>query len=523
VSASQPALAGAVAPGPGGGARGLRQWLLLAPLMAGTFLGTLNNNIVNVPLKQVLSYFRVPLSHGAFVVIAFNLTFAVLMPLAGWLGDRVGCRRLFCWAVGTVALGGVGAMTAPSLPALIAFRVVQGAGTAAILPIVMAIIADVYTDGRRGRALGIWAAVNGFGQAVGPPLGGFIVSGWSWRLVFAPTVPLAVLAVAGALVLVPRGVTRRQPVDLRGALSLTCGAAFLIGAVSAVPVSGLTSPTVLALAAAGLGSLAAFLLGIRRRAAPFIPPRLLLEPSYLRSSLAVFAQMCCLGAMLLGVPLYLTRRLGLDAGRAGVLVLALPAVMTVLAPAAGRCAERWGPRRVLRAGLVTLAVAQAFALARFGAGARAWQLEPVLVLAGIGVAFVQTPAATGATRSPAGRAGAGLGLFNLVRFAGSAIGAAWVSITLTGAQRYGLLFLGCLIMAVLGLAGTYVGRNPAALARHACGMPAGQVSRRGARVSEARKLRRRPLCCRSEAVISTKISAPDSRVGKVLMGTVAGG
>ncbi len=461
MSASPPAFTGATAPGAGHGERSLLQWLPLAPLMVGTFLGTLNNNIVNVPLKQVLSYFRVPLSHGAFVVIAFNLTFAVLMPLTGWLGDWMGRRRLFCWAVGTVALGGVGALSAPSLPVLIAFRVVQGVGTAAILPTVMTIIADVYINERRGRALGVWAAVNGLGQAVGPPLGGFIASIWSWRLVFAPTVPLAVLAAMGALVLLPRGTPRRQPMDLRGASSLTCGAAFFIGAVSAVPVSGLNSPLVLGFGTAGLALLAAFLLGIRQRAVPFIPPHLLLEPAYLRSSLAVFAQMFCLGAMLLGVPLYLTRQLGLDAGRAGVLVFALPMVMTVLAPVAGRCAERWGPRRVLRAGLATLVGAQAFALLEFGSGVRGWRLEPVLVLAGIGVAFVQTPAATGATRSPAGRVGAGLGLFNLVRFGGSAIGAVWVSITLTGAQRYGLLFLGCLIMAALGLAGSYAGQNPA--------------------------------------------------------------
>jgi EmrB/QacA subfamily drug resistance transporter len=430
--------------------------------MAGTFLGTLNNSIVNVPLKQILSDFRVPLSRGAFVVIAFNLTFAVLMPLSGWLGDRVGHRRLFCWAAGTVALSGAGAMLAGSLPVLIAFRVAQGVGTAAILPTVMAIIAGLYTDERRGRALGVWAAVNGLGQAVGPPLGGFITSAWSWRLVFAPTAPLAVLAVGGSLVLLPRGTTRTQPMDLPGALALTCGAAFLIGAVSAVPVSGLTSPTVLALGTAGLALLAAFLLGIRRRAVPFIPPHLLLEPSYLRSSLAVFAQMFCLGAMMLGIPLYLTRHLGMAAGRAGILVFALPAVMTVLAPVTGRCAERWGPRRVLRAGAATLIGAQALAAAELGSGARGWPLELVLVLAGAGVAFVQTPAATGATRSPAGRVGAGLGLFNLVRFTGSAIGAAWVSIALTGAPRYGLLFAGCLGMALLGLAGTYAGRNPPA-------------------------------------------------------------
>lgn len=472
MSASPPPSAGAVAPPAGAGsgagsATGVRArgaWLPLLPLVVGTFLGTFANNVVNVPMKQVLGYFRVPLAEGAFVVIAFNLTFAVLMPVSGWLGDRIGRRRLFCWAVGTVAAGSLGAMAAPSLPVLVAFRVVQGVGTAAILPTVMAVIADLYTHERRGRALGVWAAVNGLGQAVGPPVGGLIASAWSWRLVFAPTVPLALLAAGGAMLLLPRGAVPAQPIDWRGVSSLTCGSALVIGAVSMVSVTGPLSAPVLACGVAGLSLLALFVAGIRRRPQPFIPPRLLVEPSYLRSSLAVFAQMFCLGAMLLGVPLYLTRQLGLGLGRAGLLVFALPTAMTVLAPVAGRCAERWGPRRVLRSGALALVLAQALGLAVFGSGAAGiWPLELVLVLAGIGVAFVQTPAATGATRSPAGRMGAGLGLFNLVRFAGSAIGAAWVSITLAGSHHYGTLFAGCLLVAMLGLAGTYAGPDTAAV------------------------------------------------------------
>lgn len=437
-----------------------RVWLALVPLLIGTFLGTLNNNIVNVPMRQIMADLRVPLPEGALVVIAFNLTFAVLMPLTGWLGDRVGRRRLYCWAVATVAAGAIGAFLAPSLAFLVGFRVVQGAGTAAILPTVMGMIGDLYGHARRGRALGLWAAANGLGQAVGPPVGGLLTGVASWRLVFVPALPLAAFAITGALLLVPRSHPAGRPIDGRGAAALTLGAIFLIGGLTLVPIFGATSFVVWALEVAGIAALAQFAAGIRRRTNPFIPPRLLVEPSFLRSSLAVFAQMFCLGATLLAVPLYLTKGAGISPSRAGLLVFVLPAVMTVLAPLAGRCAEAWGPRRVLRAGMAVLVVGELAAAATLAVGGRGVRLEVVLALVGTGVAFVQTPAATGATRSEAGRVGTGLGVFNLVRFAGAAIGAAWVSIALAGAAGYLLLFVGCGVVAVVGLIGTYAGPDP---------------------------------------------------------------
>jgi hypothetical protein len=117
---------------------------------------------------------------------------------------------------------------------------------------------------------------------------------------------------------------------------------------------------------------------------------------------------------------------------------------------------------VIRGGLLAIAVGEAAIGIEFGAHAgRGLDLAVGLLVAGAGVAFVQTPAATGATRSPAGRYGAGLGLFNLVRFAGSALGAAWVAIVLSGGGSYGLLFGTCVGAALLGIVGTFAGVSPA--------------------------------------------------------------
>ena len=192
-----------------------------------------------------------------------------------------------------------------------------------------------------------------------------------------------------------------------------------------------------------------------------MPRMLLREPSFLRSSVAVFAQMFCLASTLLAVPLYLTRYADESTVRAGLLVFGLPIAMTVLAPVSGLVTEVLGPRRAIRGGLAVLALGEAVLGIELAADAgRGFDLFGALLLAGAGVAFVQTPAATGATRSAAGRFGSGLGLFNLLRFAGSALGAAWVAIALEGGHPFGLLFGVCVAIAVLGLIGTFAGPDP---------------------------------------------------------------
>ncbi len=436
--------------------------LPLVPLLSGTVVGTLNNNIVNVPLREIMGALHVELSRGALVVVAFNLSLAVFMPFAGWTADRLGRRRVFIASMLAVGASSLGAALASSLTLLVAFRVLQGLSAAAILPCVMGLITDLYGQERRGRALGWWAAANGFGQTVGPPLGGVLASWLSWRWIFAPTLPIVAFAALGARRLVPKSAPRAMPLDWRGAALLTVGVALAISSVTVVPQVGIRSPLVWVLATIALGALVAFAASSRRRRAPFLDPRLIREPSFLRSSLAAFAQMFCLGATLLAVPLALTRSGHESPATVGLVVFALPATMTLLAPVAGIAAERFGTRRVLRAGMGVLVAAQLLCVAAVGGGAPLGAVLACLAAVGVGVAFVQTPAAAGATRSEAGRLGTGLGVFNLLRFAGSALGAAWVAVALSGSARYRLTFELCALVAALGLAGTWA-HTPAPL------------------------------------------------------------
>ena len=448
---------------PGSGApQGDGTPLALAALLAGTLVGTVSNNVVNVPLPAILEEFDAPLSSGVFVVVGFLLSFTATMPLVGWIGDRFGRRRVYCVALIGTAVCAVGAATAPSLQLLIAWRCLGGLLAAAFAPAVMGLLTWLFAGDRRGRAVGAWASVNGIGQAAGPAMGGFVADAWGWRWVFVPLVPVALAGLIGTLRHIPDYPGTRMRFDLIGACALTFGSGLLILGVALIPAPG-TTAAVIGLLGLAVLVLSFFVWHCLRVEHPFVAVRLVAEVRFVRSSVAAFTQMFALGAMLLAVPLYLIAH-GRSASAAGLMLLTVPATMAVLGPLVGRYLDRLGPRRVMRIGLVVLIVAQS-ALAA-AVSERAGQLPAVsvvvtvvLALAGVGIALVQTPAATGATRSPAGAHGTGLGLYNLARFGGSAMGAAWVAIALHLAS-YPAVFAVTAVMAGLGLLASYCGSDP---------------------------------------------------------------
>ena len=435
----------------------------LAALLAGTFVGTVSNNIVNVPLNAILTDFDAGLGSGIFVVVGFLLTFAATMPLAGWIGDRFGRRRVYCAALLGTAACSLGAALAPSLPVLVVWRSLGGIAAAAFAPAVMGLIAWLFGPARRARAVGAWAAVNGIGQAVGPSMGGIVSDWWGWRWAFVPLVPVALIGFAATLRYIPRYPGKKMRLDVIGASTVTLGAVLLILGLTTVSMEQVPAWVSIATIGGGVVVTAGFVLHCRRAANPFVPIDLVIESRFLRSALAAFTQMFALGALLLALPLYLTGT-GSSTTQAGLMLFVLPVVMTCVAPVVGRLVDRIGARVVMRTGLAVLVSSQVGLAITLSADVRnPVAVGAVLLVAGVGIGMVQTPAAAGSTRSPAGAVGTGLGLFNLIRFGGSAVGAAWVGVAahLT-ADPYGLLFAVAALVVLAGLAGTFAGENPVA-------------------------------------------------------------
>jgi len=433
-------------------------------LLAVTVLGTMSNNIVNVPLRSIADDLDASVASSVLCVSAFVLTLAVAMPLVGWLGDRFGQKETLVFSLLLMLVAQALAALVTDLGQLIVLRGVQGLACAAIPPMVMGLLAGFHPD-QLTRMMGAWAAANGIGQAVGPPVGGLISDWFGWRWIFVT------IAVGSAVVVtviwrqVPSRPARTTSLHLPGAILLTTGMGMLLVAATAVSQPGTPYWLVAVVAVSGLLALLGYGVTSRGRDNALIPVRLAIESRFLRSTLAAFAQMFTLGTVLVALPLYFTGPLELSAGTAGLIFFTLPAIMAVAAPLVSRAAELTSPRLVLRSGLVVIiagaAVTGLIASTLDGRSAMLLLVVMMVVLGG-GMAMVQTPAAAGAARSPAGRYGAALGLFSMFRFSGSTAAAAWVAL-IWPHEWFLTLFLGCSVVGLLGLVASFFGPDPAAI------------------------------------------------------------
>lgn len=431
-------------------------------LLAVTILGTMSNNIVNVPLRAIARDLDAPVSAAVLCVSAFVLTLAVAMPLAGWLGDRIGQKQTLLLALGLMLLAQVGAALATDLPMLIALRGVQGLACSAIPPMVMGLLAGFYPS-QHTRSMGAWAAANGIGQAVGPPVGGIISDVAGWRMIFVVIAAACLVVLVLTWRLVPARPVLATALHLPGAVLMTVGMGMVLVAATAVSQPGVPLWLVAVVAFSGLLSLLCYGLVSRGRLTAMVPVRLIVESRFLRSSLAAFAQMFTLGTVLVALPLFFTGPLAMTAWQAGVIFFTLPAIMAVAAPFVSRLSEWSSPRIVLRSGLGVVIAGSGVtgAIAHQGSDAATAALVVMMGVLGVGMAMVQTPAAAGATRSPAGQYGAALGLFSMLRFSGSTFAAAWVAL-MYPQGLFLLLFLGCSVVGLLGLLASFFGPDPTA-------------------------------------------------------------
>lgn len=398
---------------------------VLASVLAGTAIGTLNNSVANVAVVDVLDDFDVDVAAGVWFVTGYVLAFSVLMPAAGRLGDAYGVRRVYLLGLLAFAVSSALVAVAPTYPLAAAARVAQGVSNAAVLPTVMVTVVRVFPAGIRGRAMGLWASVNGAAIAAGPPIGGVLTEAFGWRAVFWLDVPLALGAyLAARRYLPPDGARHREPVDVTGGVLLCAGLVAVMVGLSQAPDWGMGSPRVLGLVALGAVTLGAFGRRSRRIADPFLALEVLRNRTFAVLSLVASLQMVVLYAVLFATPLLLTSVFDRGLGAVGVLSFALPVSMVVAGPSMGHLADRFGARTLTTTGSVVL-VAAAVCLAVAAAASSLAGVLAGLVLVGVGVSAIQAPTAVGVAEEidDAHRGGA-MGLFHTTRFLAGVIGTA---------------------------------------------------------------------------------------------------
>ena len=407
-----------------------RPWLVLAVLCLGTFAVLLDTTIVNVALPSLLTGLHASLDQALWVVNGYLLVFAALLILAGRLGDRFGPRRLFTAGLALFAIASAACGAAQSPGELIAARVVQGVGAAALTPQVMVIIQRVFPRERMGAAFGVSFSMVGLATVSGPALGGVLTTYLSWRWVFYVNLPIAAAGIVLAYLLVPDVRPAGRPrLDLGGVLLAGTGlAAVSYGVIEGqryrwgTVAYGVTIPQIII---AGAVILAGFALWERRHREPLMPLGLFRSRTFTIMVVSSAVVQFALQSMLLVNSVNLQSALGFTAVHAGLTSLPLTVAMTALGPFAGRLTDRFGGKYVLMAGLVIYAAGIAGLAAVASVHATSLTFAPVLAVAGLGMGAIFAPqAAMGMSAAPPPLAGAASGVLNTSRQLGATLGGA---------------------------------------------------------------------------------------------------
>ncbi|WP_375389979.1 MFS transporter [uncultured Amnibacterium sp.] len=419
-----------------------RPWIGLVFISVAVALIIVDSTIVNVAIPSIVDDLAISSTQVQWVQESYTLVFAALLLVFGTLADRFGRRRLLLVGVTVFALSSVLAATAGSGELLIGARVLQGVGGAMILPTTLSVINATFRGRERGIAFAVWGSTIGGMAAVGPLLGGFLTTAFSWRWAFGINVPLGIVIVIGLLVFVAESraeETRR--IDVTGAvLAVVTTGSLVFGLIegrtygwwiSADPPAwwGLgVSPIPLAFLVTVLAGAAFVVRGIRRQRAgrsTLIAFSLFGIPSFRNGNLA--AMIVSLGefGIILSLPLWLQSVLGYSALQTGFVLLALAVGSFVASGAAGATTGRFSPVAVVRVGLAAEIVGVAGIGLVVSSTTPWYAVVPCLLVYGFGVGLA-TAQLTGVVLMdvPVEQSGQGSGTQSTARQVGSALGIA---------------------------------------------------------------------------------------------------
>ncbi|MEX2540214.1 MAG: DHA2 family efflux MFS transporter permease subunit [Trueperaceae bacterium] len=329
-----------------------RRWYVLGATSLGAFAATVMGTSVNVALPSLVDTFDTSFPVVQWVVLAYLLSTSVLLPIIGRLADMLGKKAIFVSGFGIYVLGSLLCGLAPSVEALIGLRAVQGIGSAILTAIGLAIVADVFPAGERGRAIGVAGAVLSSGVVIGPTLGGFLVDALGWEWVFLAGVPVGLVGAALALRFVPAyGPGEHQRFDIAGASLLFVTLLALSLALTVGQALGFADPRVLAMFGLSLLGLAGFVVVERRVAQPLLALDLFTDPTLTVGLVSGFVTFVSIAGTIFLMPFFLENVLGYPPAQVGLLMSVTPILLVVVAPLAGWLADRYGERPITVIGL----------------------------------------------------------------------------------------------------------------------------------------------------------------------------
>jgi EmrB/QacA subfamily drug resistance transporter len=416
---------------------GRSAWSILPPLILGFFMIMVDTTIVNIAVPTLQRELDASLVAVGWVNSAYLLSYAVLLLLAGRLGDRYGPKPVFVVGLAVFTLASAWCGLSGSIGMLIAARVVQGVGAALMTPQTMAMITRVFPPRQRGAAMGLWGATAGVATIAGPLLGGVFVESWGWEWIFFVNVPVGVVALWLALTRLPRLATNKRSFDVLGVVLSVVGlfaVVFGLQEGETYDWGTIVGPiTVWGVIVVGLLVLAGFVVWQHHLGdGALLPLRLFHSRNFSLANVAGMSVSFAMIGIFFPLTIFLQSILGLSPLHAALVNLPGSLVSGIVAPLAGRLSDRVPAKWVVATGFGTLAVAIGWLAAVVGPGVSVVTIVLPMTLFGIGTGCVFSPLANLATSGLDQRtAGAGAGAFNTTRQVGGVIGSAAIIATLT--------------------------------------------------------------------------------------------
>ena len=410
-------------------------------VMIGTFMAVLDATIVNVGLPKIMASFGTSLDKIEWVITAYMLALAVMLPTSAWLADKFGYKRIYFWGLFLFTFGSFLCGISNDEVMLIISRTIQGLGAGAIQPIGMAIITREFPPKQRGLAIGFWAIAAAASVSFGPLIGGYLVDNFSWQWIFNVNVPIGVLGMIFTIVIQREYMNKNVgKFDLVGFISVSIFLPVLIFALAegnaATNSDGWDAPYILACFAISALALAVFLTNEFIVKNPLIELKLLMDHNFGISNIIMFLfGMGMFGSTFL-LPLYLQNSLGYTAYQSGLVFLPVGILQGLVSPIIGRISDKTNPKIPIMIGVILLAAS--FYLNGFLSHLTEHSyIMTSLYLRGFAMGILFTPLSSIALNNiPREKMGQASGIFNIIRQLGGSFGVAILATILTSRVNF---------------------------------------------------------------------------------------
>jgi MFS transporter, DHA2 family, multidrug resistance protein len=421
------------------------KWTVMWIIMMGVMMATLDSSIVNVSLPKIMADFGLNADDIEWVSTGYMLAFATLMPLTGWLRDKIGYKNIYVGALFLFTLGSVLCGMAWNLPTLVIARVIQAIGGGAMQPTGMAISTEVFPPRERGSAMGMFGVGIIIGPAIGPTLGGWLTDYFGWRSIFLVNLPIGIVTVMAALEFMIKDAPHKlikKPFDFWGFGFLSLFLVALLLAVSKGQKLGWGSDFIIACFIFSVLGFIGFMLVETHIDYPIIDLSLFKIPTFATASVITVARSLGLFGSIFLIPLFVQQQMGYTAMQSGILMLPPSLMMLLVFPVFGKLADKVGPKWPSIIGIIIVAYSL-FMYHNISVDMTPWALIVPMMVRSVGMGLLMAPITTAVMNSvPQNKIGVASSMNNILMQVGAAIGIAIFVAILSNRAVYHIFMAG---------------------------------------------------------------------------------